>query len=84
MRSLRPEFGEPAKNVRPFYPLYQAARHQKFYHTVEELAGEGDHAVHEVGLDEGAADVAFAGLVEGSRDGGTIGEEKACHGGGGF
>ena len=27
---------------------------------VEELAGEGDHALHEVGLDEGAADVAFA------------------------
>ncbi len=27
--------------------------------TVEELAGEGDHAVHEVGLDEGAADVAL-------------------------
>lgn len=29
--------------------------------AVEELAGEGDHAVHEVGLDEGAADLAFAG-----------------------
>ena len=28
--------------------------------AVEELAGEGDHAVHEVGLDEGAADVALA------------------------
>jgi len=26
---------------------------------VEELAGEGDHAVHEVGLDESAADVAL-------------------------
>ncbi len=32
--------------------------------AVKELAGEGDHAVHEVGLDEGAADVAFAGLLE--------------------
>ena len=30
--------------------------------AVEELVGERDHAVHEVGLDEGAADVAFAGL----------------------
>ena len=29
----------------------------------EELAGEGDPAVQEVGLDEGAADVAFAGLI---------------------
>ena len=31
--------------------------------AVKKLAGEGDHAVHEVGLDEGAADLAFAGLV---------------------
>ena len=28
--------------------------------AVEELAGKGDHAVHEVGLDEGAAEVALA------------------------
>ncbi len=28
--------------------------------AVEELAGEGDHAVHEVGLNEGAADVALS------------------------
>jgi hypothetical protein len=40
--------------------------------AVEELAGEGDHAVHEVGLDEGAPDVAFAGLV---RRHATIGED---------
>jgi len=33
--------------------------------AVKKLAGEGGHAVHEVGLDEGAADVAFAGLVGG-------------------
>jgi hypothetical protein len=33
--------------------------------AVGELAGEGDHAVHEFGLDEGAADVAFAGLLVG-------------------
>ena len=42
--------------------------------AVEELAGEGDHAVHEVGLDEGAADVAFAGLVGGHA---AIGEDEA-------
>ena len=44
--------------------------------AVEELAGEGDHAVHEVGLDEGAADVAFAGLVGGHA---AIGEDEAGH-----
>ena len=44
--------------------------------AVEELAGEGDHAVHEVGLDEGAADVAFAGLVGGHA---AIGEDKPGH-----
>lgn len=42
--------------------------------AVEELAGEGDHAVHEVGLDEGAADVAFAGLVGGHAAVGEDGE----------
>ena len=44
--------------------------------AVEELAGQGDHAVHEVGLDEGAADVAFAGLVGGHA---AIGEDEAGH-----
>ena len=44
--------------------------------AVEELAGEGDHAVHEVGLDDGAADVAFAGLVGGHA---AIGEDEAGH-----
>jgi len=44
--------------------------------AVEELAGQGDHAVHEVGLDEGAADVAFAGLVGGQA---AIGEDEAGH-----
>ena len=34
--------------------------------------GERDNAVHEVGLDEGAADVAFAGLVGGHA---AIGED---------
>ncbi len=48
--------------------------------AVEELAGEGDHAIDEVGLDEGAADVAFAGLVGGH---GTIGENEAGHAVGG-
>ena len=48
--------------------------------AVEELAGEGDHAVHEVGLDEGAADVAFAGLVGGHA---AIGEDEAGHADGG-
>ncbi len=31
--------------------------------AIKKLAGECDHAVHEVGLDEGAADVTFTGLV---------------------
>jgi hypothetical protein len=44
--------------------------------AVEEPAGEGDHAVYEVGLDEGAADVAFAGLVGGHA---AIGEDEAGH-----
>ena len=47
-----------------------------YLRAVEELAGEGDHAVHEVGLDEGAADVAFAGLV---RRHAAIGEDEAGH-----
>jgi hypothetical protein len=41
---------------------------------VEELAGEGDHAVHEVGLDDGLPDLALAGLVRGHR---TVGEDEA-------
>ena len=44
--------------------------------AVEELAGEGDHAVHEVGLDDGLADVAFAGLVGGHA---AVGEDEAGH-----
>ena len=45
---------------------------------VEELAGQRDHAVHEVGLDDGLADLAFAGLVRGHR---AIGEDEAGHAG---
>jgi len=41
--------------------------------AVEELAGEGDHAVHEVGLVKSAADVAFAGLI---REHAAVGEDK--------
>ena len=44
--------------------------------AVEELAGEGDHAVHKVGLDEFLPDVAFAGLVGGHA---AIGEDEAGH-----
>jgi hypothetical protein len=44
--------------------------------AVEELAGHGDHAVHEVGLDDGFADVAFAGLVGGHA---AVGEDEAGH-----
>ena len=42
--------------------------------AVEELAGQGDHAVHEVGLDDAPADFAFAGLVGGHA---AIGEDEA-------
>ena len=48
-----------------------------YLRAVEELAGDGDHAVHELGLDEGAADVAFAGLVGGHA---AIGDDEAGHG----
>ena len=44
--------------------------------AVEELAGEGDHAVDEVGLDEGLPDCPFAGLVGGHA---AIGEDEAGH-----
>ena len=44
--------------------------------AVEELTGEGDHAVHEIGLDEGFADLAFAGLVGGHA---AVGEDEAGH-----
>jgi hypothetical protein len=43
---------------------------------VEELAGEGNHALYDVGLDEGSADVAFAGLVGGNA---AIDEDEAGH-----
>ena len=46
---------------------------------VEELAGQGDHAVHEVGLDDGLADLAFAGLVGGHA---AVGEDEAGEAGG--
>ena len=44
--------------------------------AVEELAGKGDHAVHEVGLDDGTADVAFTGLVGGH---GSVGRHETRH-----
>ena len=44
--------------------------------AIKKLAGEGDHAVHEVSLDEGAADVAFAGLVG---EHAAVGEDEAGH-----
>lgn len=43
---------------------------------VEELAGECDHAVDEVGLDEGFPDLALAGLVRGH---GAVREDEAGH-----
>ena len=42
--------------------------------AVEELGGEGDHAVDEVGLDDGAADLALAAAAGGH---GAIGEDEA-------
>jgi hypothetical protein len=47
--------------------------------AVEELAGQRDHAVDEVGLDDGAADLALAGLVGGHA---AVGEHEAGHAGG--
>lgn len=44
--------------------------------AVEELAGEGDHAVHEIGFDEFLPDLAFAGLVGGHA---AVGEDEAGH-----
>ena len=44
--------------------------------AVEELAGKGDHAVDEVGFDDGAADFAFAALIRGHA---AIGEDEAGH-----
>ena len=44
--------------------------------AVEELAGEGDHAVHEVGLDEGLPNLPFAGLVGGHT---AVGEDETGH-----
>lgn len=38
----------------------------------EELAGQGDHGFYEVGLDEGAADVAFAAALAAH---GAVGEQ---------
>ena len=40
---------------------------------VEELAGQRDHAIDEVGLDDRFADLAFAGLVRRHR---AVGEHK--------
>lgn len=41
---------------------------------VEELAGQGEHAVHQVGLDQPAADFSFAGGVAGH---GPVGQDEA-------
>jgi hypothetical protein len=41
---------------------------------VEQLAGQGDHAVHGVGLDHGLADIAFAALVGAHR---AVGQHHA-------
>lgn len=45
-------------------------------HAVEQPAWENDHAVHEVGPDEGSADFAVTGLVGRHT---AIGEDKAGH-----
>ena len=42
--------------------------------NVKELAGKGDHAVDEIGVDDGFANFAFARLIGGH---GAIGEDKA-------
>ena len=47
---------------------------------VEKLAGQRDHAVHEVGFDDGLADFAFAGLVGGHA---AVGQDKPRHARGG-
>ena len=41
---------------------------------VEQLARQGHHAVHQVGLDDGLADLALAGLVGGHR---AVGQHEA-------
>mgnify|MGYP002633799329 FL=1 len=48
-----------------------------YLRAVEELAGEGDHAVHEISLDKGFADVTFTGLVGGHA---AIGKDEASTG----
>lgn len=42
---------------------------------VEELARQGHHAVHQVGLNDGLADIALSGLVGGH---GTVGQHETC------
>ena len=44
--------------------------------AVEKLAGQRHHAVHEVGLDDGFADVAFAGLIGRHA---AVGQHEAGH-----
>ena len=44
--------------------------------AVEELAGQGHHAVHQIGLDQGLADLAFAALVGAHA---AVGQHKARH-----
>jgi hypothetical protein len=46
---------------------------------VEELAGEGDHAINQVGFDNAFPNFAFAGLVRGH---GSVGEDEAGDAGG--
>jgi hypothetical protein len=47
---------------------------------VEQLAGQGDHAIHQVGLNDGIANLALAGLVGGHR---TVRQDKSGHARGG-
>jgi hypothetical protein len=64
-------------------PVLLAARQKPQTHGdlcgVEELPGQGDHAVDEIGLDDGFADLAFAGLARRHR---TVGEDEAGDAGG--
>ena len=59
-----------------FFLFCKVTRGRRYLRAVEELARQRQHAVHEVGLGDGLANLALAGLVGGHA---AIGKDEAGH-----
>ncbi len=66
----------PLTDARGLIILGEEPQAYRDLRAVKKLAGQGDHAIHQVGFDQGFADVAFAGLVGAHA---AVGQHKARH-----